>query len=242
MKKKYYAEQTQWKQILAKRFLALKKQGARLWKNTKPFLVLKYWPIYLLFFGVGVYLWGPAHGYQKIQTWSIFRTVKTTKPDSVETLRLELDKLKRELQIVRSEKSNPAFTPEAFSRPALGKVGRGFEWYSSLNTWRLHNGTDIMLAPGSSVMAAAEGIVSVVNTNATNIYSITLEHGDGWESVYSNLVSITVKKGQRIIKGMILGVSGNSGIGPEEDPSFHFSIYHNHKPVDPAQIITGLAN
>ena len=207
--------------------------------NVKPYLVPKYWPVYLLSFGLGLYLLGPSHGWQKIYRWKLRAEQQRDQNFSVETLRHELSRLKQQLQIEQSKRIEPSFDPHSFSRPALGPVIQGFEWTGFHKSWRLHPGVDISTPPGSNVMAAAAGTILKTEKNVGGNYTVTIDHGNGWESVYSDLVEIQVQDGQKVIKGVIIGTTGPDGI-QSKLPGFQFGIYHDQQPVDPKNIIDGL--
>ncbi len=77
-----------------------------------------------------------------------------------------------------------------------------------------HRGID----HGQSVLAAADGVV----TSAKDVYedreasgrnSITIDHGNGWETVYRFLQSdsVAVKLGQRVVQGETIALFGSSG-------------------------------
>mgnify|MGYP000869308170 CR=1 FL=1 len=219
----------------------LKKQLRVLIKSGHPYLKPKYWLIYAVAFAMGFYLWGPANGLTKFMNWKDSRAPKTSETPTIETLQREIELLKQMIQTEkeRVEESISKFNPDNFSRPALGKIIQGFEWNKSDETWKLHPGVDIGMPLGSNVMAGAEGVVKEIISTSEEGLTVVLEHGDGWESVYGNLEEVTVKQGDRIIKGMIIGNSGATSCN-SMTPGFHFGINHNQKPVNPGNIIKGL--
>lgn len=217
----------------------LRQQGKKLSDNAKPYLVPKYWAIYLLAFGLGLYLWGPSHGLQKISQWKMKQERQTHKSPTVETLRHELNRLKQQLQTEQAKKLEPVFDAHSFSRPALGQVVQGFEWTGFQKSWRLHPGVDISTPAGSNVMAAAAGTVIKIEKALGGRFSVTLDHGSGWESIYADLTDIQVQDGQKVIKGVIVGTSSPAGTHSKV-PGFHFGIYHDRQPVDPKNIVEGL--
>ena len=218
---------------------AIKHQTQKLLRNLKPYLAWKFWPLYLLSFGLGVYLWGPSHGLQKIYHWKLSEERQIEKNPSVETLRRELGHLKQQLQLEQSKKVEPVFNPHSFSRPALGQIEQGFEWTGSGKSWRLHPGVDIRLPAGSNIMAAAAGTISKIELIPGGYFTVTVDHGAGWESLYSGLVDLQVQEGQKVIKGVIIGTSSPAGIHTR-GPGFHFGLFHDRQPVDPKNIIEGL--
>jgi murein DD-endopeptidase MepM/ murein hydrolase activator NlpD len=224
---------------LQRKTLVFKKGWRRLFKSGRQFLAPKYWIVYLVSFALGFYLYGPAQGIKKIRFIHPGSTQKTGKPITIETLQRELENLKKEIRTVRIEKKVEAFTPDLFSRPALGQVIQGFDWVAIGNSWRLHPGVDIGLSPGSNVMAAAAGTISGIKELPSQGLSVTIDHGNGWESVYSGLTKTLVLEGQKVIKGVVVGESGALGC-TSQSPSFHFGIFHDQKPADPGKIIDGL--
>lgn len=224
-----------------RKLLFLKKQLRILLKSGRPYLAPRYWMIYMVAFGLGFYLWGPAHGLMRLKNWKPFATDKPGQTITIETLQREIELLKREIDIqkIQEQESLVKFNPDSFSRPAFGEIVQGFEWINANNTWRLHAGIDIGMPQGSSIMASAEGVVKEINEVPGEGLSLILDHGNGWESVCANLDEVTVKKGERIIKGMIIGTSGGKSCN-SEIPGFHFGINHNRQPVNPEKIIKGL--
>jgi murein DD-endopeptidase MepM/ murein hydrolase activator NlpD len=217
----------------------LRQIGTSSWQNARPFLAPKYWPVYFIAFGIGFYLWGPTQGWQKFQSWQSRQTQNKAKLPDTETLQLQLNRLKQELQTAQNEKKTPAFDPTSFSRPTLGQVIRGFDWVKLGNSWRLHTGVDIKVPPGSNVLASAAGSVIEIKELAPEDYMVSVSHGDGWKSTYSSLAKVMVIDGQSVINGVIIGTTGNKGCDPLV-PTFHFALYHDQQPVDPEKIIDGL--
>ncbi len=217
------------------------KQLRTLLKSGRPYLKPKYWLIYVAAFSLGFYLWGPAHGLSKIRNRGNFRAGEINEPSTIEALQQEIELLKQMIKTekIREEESVSEFNPDNFSRPALGEIIQGFEWIKTNETWKLHSGIDIGMPLGSNVMASAEGTVKKVASTLEEGLTIVLEHGNGWESVYGNLEEVSVKEGDRIIKGMIIGTTGATSCN-SANPGFHFEINHNQKPVNPKNIIKGM--
>jgi hypothetical protein len=118
-----------------------------------------------------------------------------------------------------------------------------------------HTGTDFRVADlvamnaGVNVVAAAAGRVvatrdgepdlsvrqrgrsSLAGKDAGN--SVRLAHSDGWETQYSHLKrgSVTVRAGQSVSAGTILGQVGLSG--NTEFPHVDFTVRHQGKTIDP---------
>jgi murein DD-endopeptidase MepM/ murein hydrolase activator NlpD len=74
-----------------------------------------------------------------------------------------------------------------------------------------HTGMDFGAKSGSTVRAAAAGVVTRVGKEGAYGNSIHVKHADGTTSVYAHLSGFAVAKGQRVGSGQYIGKSGKSG-------------------------------
>lgn len=78
-----------------------------------------------------------------------------------------------------------------------------------------HTGIDIPAPAGTPIYAAADGIVTTVNTNkyaSTYGYYCIISHGGGYSTVYAHQKQVPiVKVGQTVKKGQIIGYVGSTG-------------------------------
>jgi murein DD-endopeptidase MepM/ murein hydrolase activator NlpD len=185
-------------------------------------------------------LFGPSHGYQKLSTFRSRTSVERDK-DSIVALKQELNLLKRDLRKIEDakEENKLTFNPGQFERPGPGKIFNLFNWVNSAGAWKLHSGVDIGTEPDSNVIPAAPGKVAEVKLANDGTYTVRIDHGNGWESLYAGLSQINTAEGSIVIQGVVLGKSGYSVCG-FENPGFHFSIYHDGQPVDPQKIVRGM--
>lgn len=92
-----------------------------------------------------------------------------------------------------------------------------------------HNAIDIGAPDGTPVQAALSGVV--LGTGNTDLvrgcYSfgkwILIVHGNGLSTLYSHLSSIDVSKGQSVLTGQVIGLSGRTGYAT--GPHIHFGVY-----------------
>ncbi len=96
-----------------------------------------------------------------------------------------------------------------------------------------HLGVDLASLAHSEVQAANHG--KVIFTGRMGIYGLTvvLDHGQGLASVYSHLSEIRVKEGQRVIKGEIIGTTGQTGLAGGDH--LHFGVMVNGIFVNPVE-------
>lgn len=98
-----------------------------------------------------------------------------------------------------------------------------------------HSGTDFRAKIGTKIKAANSGIVKLAKNRYYAGNSIIIDHGYGVYSQYYHLSKILVKTGDKIEKGQIIGLSGDSG--RVNGPHLHFGIIVNQKQVDPIDFI-----
>ncbi|MFW6022842.1 MAG: peptidoglycan DD-metalloendopeptidase family protein [Halanaerobiaceae bacterium] len=100
---------------------------------------------------------------------------------------------------------------------------------------QLHEGLDIGVWYNTPVLATADGVVKFVGRNGGYGLLVTIEHGFGYETRYAHLNKIKVKKGQKVSRGDIVALSGNSG--RSNGPHLHYEVILNNIPKNPVNFI-----
>ena len=99
-------------------------------------------------------------------------------------------------------------------------------------TMHEHHGVDYLIPEGTAVFATADGTVqSLSEKNTTHGKAITIDHGNGYQTSYSHLLDIRVKRGDKVKRGDIIAMSGNSGLSFA--PHLHYEVIFNGTRVDP---------
>jgi len=94
-----------------------------------------------------------------------------------------------------------------------------------------HHGIDIGSARGTPVKSPAAGTVVAANARGRLGKHVALDHGYGVTSLYGHLQALDVGPGQRVGRGQVLGLVGNSG--RSTGPHLHYELLVDGKPVDP---------
>ncbi|ABK48837.1 peptidase M23B [Shewanella sp. ANA-3] len=94
-----------------------------------------------------------------------------------------------------------------------------------------HNGTDFSVPIGTKVIAPGDGVVSLVTDHQFAGKYIVIEHGGKYRTRYLHLSKALVRKGQRVTRGQVIALSGNTG--RSTGPHLHYEFHVNGKPVDP---------
>lgn len=74
-----------------------------------------------------------------------------------------------------------------------------------------HNGVDLAAPTGTPVHATADGMVTEAGAASGYGNLIQLDHGAGVQTRYGHLSRILVARGQRVLKGDVIGLVGSTG-------------------------------
>ncbi len=96
-----------------------------------------------------------------------------------------------------------------------------------------HMGIDLASLANSGVQAANSGRVILAETLGIYGLTLVLDHGQGLASIYAHLSSINVKPGQEVLKGEIIGTTGQTGLAGGDH--LHFGIMVGGIPVNPIE-------
>ncbi len=108
----------------------------------------------------------------------------------------------------------------------------GMRKHPILGYERMHNGVDMSAAQGTPVYAAKSGRVTVAAYQAGGAgYYVSINHGDGFSSVYMHMTHFIVSAGQYVNAGQVIGYVGSTGLST--GPHLHFGISYNGKYVNP---------
>ncbi len=101
-----------------------------------------------------------------------------------------------------------------------------------LRTTKFHHGIDFAGPKGVSVYATGNGKVEVAEYSFFGYGNVVLiDHGFGYKSRYAHLQKISVKPGDNVVRGQVIGTLGNSG--RSTGPHLHYEVIHRNKTVDP---------
>lgn len=94
-----------------------------------------------------------------------------------------------------------------------------------------HKGIDIGASSGSSIVAAASGTVTVSTYSESAGNYITIDHGNGFHTVYMHASARYVKVGQKVSAGQQIAAVGSTGYST--GPHLHFGVMKNGVYVNP---------
>ena len=135
------------------------------------------------------------------------------------------------------------FTPQ-FVWPAYGRISAVFMDPDYQKYFGIpHRGMDIVIAQGSPVVSAADGVVFLTKNGGVDGYSyVIIGHRGGYATLYGHLTHIAVHAGQDVMAGEIIGASGGQpgtrGAGPTTTGAhLHFEVIKGGVNVDPRGVL-----
>jgi len=109
-------------------------------------------------------------------------------------------------------------------------VSRGF--YYAQRGRRAHKGIDMVVPRGTPVAVAADGAVTFAGRQSGYGNIVKIDHGNGLESWYAHLDSMSVQPGDDVIRGQEIGAVGSTGRATTSH--LHYEVRECGAPVDPA--------
>lgn len=96
---------------------------------------------------------------------------------------------------------------------------------------QFHKGLDIAVSYGTDVRSAAAGKVIFAGVKGGYGNCVIISHGNGLDTLYGHLSSITVKANDQVNVNEVIAKSGNSG--RSTGPHLHYEVHKNNTPVNP---------
>jgi murein DD-endopeptidase MepM/ murein hydrolase activator NlpD len=120
-----------------------------------------------------------------------------------------------------------------FIHPVDARITSGFgmRYHPILHYTKLHTGTDFGAGYGSTIHAAASGVIVVAGSMRGYGNTIVIDHGGGVSTLYGHCSALLVTEGQTINQGDPIGRVGATGYAT--GPHLHFEVRRDGQPVDP---------
>jgi murein DD-endopeptidase MepM/ murein hydrolase activator NlpD len=109
----------------------------------------------------------------------------------------------------------------ALAMPVQGKIIRGYAKGKN-------DGIDIAAAPGTAVVAAADGTVAAITKDTGQVPILVIRHPDNLLTVYAGIDAVSLAKGAKVSRGQKIAV-----IRQAEPAFLHFEVRKGVESVDP---------
>jgi murein DD-endopeptidase MepM/ murein hydrolase activator NlpD len=131
--------------------------------------------------------------------------------------------------------SAPANHAASFRWPVRGRVIAGF---GPKPNGQQNDGINVSVPEGTPIKAAEDGTVAYAGSELKGYGNLVLvRHPNGFVTAYAHASELSVKKGDSVKRGQVIGKAGATG--NVTSPQLHFEVRRGATPVDPAQYLTG---
>jgi murein DD-endopeptidase MepM/ murein hydrolase activator NlpD len=132
---------------------------------------------------------------------------------------------------IESFEDNPSFI-----MPVEGEITSeyGERIHPVFKTVKMHNGIDIDAELGTPIKSSTAGSVLKVGEDDINGRYVRVKSGK-YEVVYAHCYKISVKEGQKVKQGDILGEVGDTGL--TSGPHLHFGVLVGGESVSPMELL-----
>lgn len=107
----------------------------------------------------------------------------------------------------------------------------GFRESPTSGASRYHQGVDLAANAGTPIVASRGGTVTIASYSNSAGYYVTINHGDGFSSLYGHMTRYVVSVGQTVTQGQVIGYVGTTGLSTGNH--LHFTIFYNGSTVNP---------
>ena len=186
--------------------------------------------------------------YSSTGDYDMFEGIDTTRMESmVSDAKMRLDVIENGMGKVNSTigeinaalvemgegvKSIPSIVPiKDFTVRQTG-ASVGEKMHPFYKTVTMHTGMDLLAATGTPILAVADGVVeNAVRNGKKDGINVTINHQNGYVTVYKNMGKMSVRKRQKVKQGDVIGSVGMSGI--TFAPHLHYEVWYNGQMMNP---------
>lgn len=111
----------------------------------------------------------------------------------------------------------------------------GMRVHPVLGYARMHNGVDMAAPAGTPIYAAKAGKVTAAGFGSQAGNYVSINHGDGFASIYMHMTHYIVSAGAYVSAGQVIGYVGNTGLSTGNH--LHFGISYNGTYVNPMNYV-----
>ncbi|MCH2214945.1 MAG: peptidoglycan DD-metalloendopeptidase family protein [Flavobacteriales bacterium] len=129
--------------------------------------------------------------------------------------------------------SIPAIQPVPNKNLKRASSGFGYRMHPIYKVRKMHWGMDFSAPTGTEIFATGDGKIAKVEKSRRGYgWHIIIEHGYGYETLYAHMSRIDVRRGQKVSRGDVIGLVGNTGTSTA--PHLHYEVIKDGKKINPA--------
>ncbi len=177
--------------------------------------------------------------YSKVKSEGKEPVVQETHGRLKELLRSSTEESKRFNRVVELAQNNQRLMASIPAVQPIQSLGNqhisapfGVRIHPFYKVLKMHTGVDYASPVGTPVVATANGTVVGIHETKRGLGNhVEIDHGHGYRTLYAHLAKISVRRGQKVLRGSPIGQVGNTGMSMA--PHLHYEVRHNGNPVDP---------
>jgi murein DD-endopeptidase MepM/ murein hydrolase activator NlpD len=170
---------------------------------------------------------------------------KETNTEEINTEETNTDESeKKQATVSKAAVPAPMFLEESkMAWPVSGNVLINYSmdstvYFATLNQYKYNSALIIQGEVNTKVNAAADGIVTEVYTDEETGITMKVDLGNGYTAIYGQLKETTVKQGNSITKGTVLGyISEPTKYYSVEGSNLYFKVMKEDEPVNPMNFL-----
>lgn len=129
-----------------------------------------------------------------------------------------------------------------YSMPIKGTIQKDFAtdnliYSKTYGDMRAHNGIDIVAEEGTVVKSAADGKVTKIYDDTLWGKTVIIDHGGSVKTHYSGMKDVSLKVGETVKMGKVIGTVGTVPSEILDKPHLHFSATKDGKAISPLDLI-----
>jgi len=167
--------------------------------------------------------------------------------NKIKALHMRLDNMKNQSKIQKDSYSKliqmaqdkskmlasiPAIQP--IPNKTLKRIASGFGYRVDpiYKTRKMHKGLDFSAPKGTEIYATGDGVIQMVKRDRWGYGThIIIDHGYGYTTLYGHMSKASVKKGENVKRGQVIGLVGSTG--KSTGPHLHYEVAKNGVQVNP---------
>lgn len=157
------------------------------------------------------------------------------KAADLEKFARQLDAAENEVESIIASRAGhySATRPGRLSNPCSARITSSFgmRYHPILHYKRMHKGIDYGASYGSTIRAAADGVVISAGRSSGFGNCIIIDHGGGLTTLYAHCSSFIIGNGARVKRGQPIARVGATGLAT--GPHLHFEVHIGGKAVNP---------
>lgn len=112
----------------------------------------------------------------------------------------------------------------------------GYRTHPITGNFTMHNGVDLACAGGTPILATKSGYVTTAKYSSSYGYYVTVNHMNGYSTLYAHMTSYCVANGDYVERGQVIGYVGATGWATGNH--LHFTVFRDGSTVNPMDYIS----